>query len=43
VILCKMYGGDPASSLRIILFTSVLGLLTIPFWLRFGLQWMGAS
>ena len=42
VILSKLYGGDPASALRIILVTSVLGLLTIPFWLQFGLRWVGA-
>lgn len=40
VILAKLYGGDPASALRIILFTSVLGLLTIPFWLQFGVRWI---
>ncbi len=42
VILSKLYGGDPASALRIILYTSVLGLLTIPFWLQFGLHWVNA-
>lgn len=41
VILSKLYGGDPASALRIILFTSALGLLTIPFWIQFGLRWVG--
>jgi hypothetical protein len=41
VILSKFYGGDPAEALRIILFTSALGLLTIPFWLQFGLHWIG--
>ena len=41
VILSKLYGGDPASALRIILFTSALGLLTIPFWLQLGLRWAG--
>jgi hypothetical protein len=43
VILAKFYGGDPAEALRIILFTSALGLLTIPFWLQFGLRWVGAN
>jgi malate permease and related proteins len=43
VILSKMYGGDPASALRIILFTSGLALLTIPFWLQFGMRWIGLS
>ena len=42
VILAKHYGGDPSLSMRIVLFTSVLGLLTIPFWLQLGLRWIGA-
>jgi malate permease and related proteins len=40
-MLSKLYGGDPAESLRIVLATSVLGLLTIPFWIGFGLKWVG--
>jgi predicted permease len=40
VILCKHYGGDPATALRIILLTSALGLLTIPLWLQLGLRWI---
>ena len=43
VLLCKHYGGDPAASLRIILWTSAIGLLTIPFWLQLGLRWIGAN
>jgi predicted permease len=43
VILAKHYNGDPASAMRIILYTSVCGLLTIPFWLQLGLRWIGAN
>ncbi len=43
VILSKLYGGDPASALRIILVTSALGLLTIPFWLQLGLRWIATN
>jgi predicted permease len=43
VILAKHYGGDPAAALRIILWTSACGLLTIPFWLQLGLRWIGAD
>lgn len=43
VILAKHYGGDPAEALRIILWTSVFGLLTIPFWIQIGLHWTGAQ
>jgi predicted permease len=41
VILAKHYGGDPATALRIVLITSVLGLITIPLWLKFGLIVIG--
>ena len=40
VILAKHYGGDPAMALRIILSTSLAGLLTIPLWIQFGLHWV---
>lgn len=43
VILSKHYGGDPAAALRIILWTSAIGLLTIPFWLQLGLRWISAQ
>jgi predicted permease len=41
VMLSKLYGGDPAASLRIVLATSAIGLLTIPFWIQWGLRWTG--
>ena len=41
VILSKHYGGDPGTALRLILATSVVGLLTIPLWLQLGLRWIG--
>ncbi len=41
VILARMYGGDAGLSLRIVFSTTALGLLTIPLWLRLGLQWIG--
>ena len=40
VILAKHYGGDPGTALRMILVTSVVGLLTIPLWLQLGLRWI---
>ncbi len=36
VILAKHYGGSAATALRIVLATSVVGMFTIPLWLRFG-------
>lgn len=41
VLLAKHYGGEPALALRIILVTSVLGLLTVPMWIQVGLWWVG--
>ena len=43
VILAKHYGGDPAMALRIILCTSAAALLTIPWWIQFGLAWLGGK
>jgi predicted permease len=43
VILAKHYNGDPSSAMRMVLFTSIFGLLTIPFWLQLGLHWIGAN
>ena len=43
VILAKHYGGDPGMALRIILCTSVAGLLTIPWWIQFGIAWLGGN
>ena len=43
VILAKHYGGDPAMALRIILCTSAAGLLTIPWWIQFGMWWLGGK
>jgi predicted permease len=37
VILAKHYGGDASVALRIVLVTSLVGLLTIPLWLKLGL------
>jgi predicted permease len=39
VLLSKHYGGDPGAAMRIVLITSALSLITIPFWIQFGLWW----
>ncbi len=41
IVMAKHYGGDPATALRVVLGTSLVGLITIPLWLRFGLKWVG--
>jgi hypothetical protein len=39
IVLSRHYGGDPATAVRAVVATSVLGLLTIPWWLHVG-QWL---
>ena len=41
IALAKHYGGDPATALRVVVSTSLASLLTIPFWIRFGLGFVG--
>lgn len=36
VILSKHYGGDPSVAMRIVLVTSIFGLITIPWWIELG-------
>ena len=41
IVISKHYGGDINTALRVVLSTSVLGLLTIPLWIRYGLKFVG--
>lgn len=38
VVMAKHYGGDPATALRVVLATSLMGLITIPLWIRAGMH-----
>jgi malate permease and related proteins len=40
IVMAKHYGGDPPTALRVVLATSLVGLVTIPLWIRFGLAWV---
>jgi predicted Na+-dependent transporter len=40
IILSKLYHGDMPTALRIVLGTSLLGLITIPLWLTFGMRFV---
>jgi predicted permease len=40
VIIAKHYGGDPGAAMRIVLVTSIAGLVTIPFWIQMGMRWI---
>lgn len=41
IVMTRHYGGDPATALRVVLSTSVIGLVTIPLWIRFGMAFVG--
>ena len=41
IVLTKHYGGDARTALQVALGTSVIGLVTIPLWIRFGGQFAG--
>jgi hypothetical protein len=41
VILARIHRGDAGLSLRIVLGTTALGLITIPLWMRVGFAWIG--
>ena len=41
VLLSRYFRGDIGMAVQIVLASTVLGLLTIPFWLRIGFAWLG--
>lgn len=41
IILARHYGGDASTAVRALIATSALSLITIPFWIRAGLKFVG--
>jgi hypothetical protein len=41
IIMARHYGGDAPTALRVVFSTSLVSLLTIPLWIRFGLKFVG--
>jgi predicted permease len=41
IVLARHYGGDPLTAIRIVIGTSLVGFITIPFWLRIGMKAVG--
>jgi predicted permease len=41
VVLARLHDASPATALRVLVATSLGGLITIPLWLRFGLRFVG--
>lgn len=40
VVIAKHYGGRTLTGMQVVAGTTALGLLLIPFWLRFGMHWV---
>jgi len=41
LIMAKHYGGHVATALRVVFWTSIFSLITVPLWIRLGLHWIG--
>jgi predicted permease len=41
IVMARHYGGDPPTALRVVLGTSLVSLVTIPFWIPTGLKLLG--
>jgi len=41
IVMSRHYQGDPPTALRVVIGTSVVGLITIPLWIRFGMKFAG--
>ncbi len=41
IVIAKHYGGQPLVAVRVVIATTLVGLLAIPLWLRIGLAWVG--
>ena len=40
IVLSRLYGGDPATAVRIVAGTTILSLITIPLWIQWGITWL---
>ncbi|SMP71416.1 hypothetical protein SAMN06265222_11448 [Neorhodopirellula lusitana] len=40
IILVRLYAGDTATALRVVLSTSIIGILSIPIWMAVGAWWL---
>jgi malate permease and related proteins len=43
VVMAKHFGGDQGTAIRVVAATAIVSLVTIPFWLKFGLDWVGVN
>jgi malate permease and related proteins len=40
IVMAKHYGGDQGTAVRVVAATSLVSLITIPLWLKLGLEWI---
>lgn len=43
IIIARYYGGQPLTSVQVVLSTTAVGLLTCPLWIRAGLAFVGVA
>jgi len=41
IVMARHYGGDAPTSLRVVIATAIVGLVTMPIWIRVGLKFAG--
>lgn len=41
IVLARHYGGQPLTAVQVVAGTTAIGLLSIPLWIRFGLNFVG--
>ena len=41
LLIARHYGGQPLTAAQVILGTTIVGLVVIPWWIRFGALWVG--
>lgn len=41
IVMARLYQGDPPTAMRVVIGTSVVGLVTIPLWIRLGMKFTG--
>jgi malate permease and related proteins len=40
IVIARHYGGHPLTAVRVVIGTTVLGILLIPLWLKLGMAWV---
>jgi predicted permease len=40
IVIAKHYGGQPLTAVRVVVGTTVAGILVIPLWIRIGMAWV---